>query len=57
MGRTAKVSECIEAGGTGRVAVDGDIWQAVSDEQTDINVGEKVEIISRESIILTVKRK
>ena len=57
IGRTAKVTECIEAGGTGRVAVDGDLWQAVSDEQTDINVGEKVEILSRESIILTVKRK
>ena len=57
IGRTAKVTECIEVGGTGRVALDGDIWQAVSDEQTDIVEGEKVEIISRESIILTVKRK
>lgn len=57
IGRTAKVTERIEAGGTGRVAIDGDLWQAVSPEQTDIVEGERVEIISRESIILTVKRK
>lgn len=57
IGRTAKVTECIEVGGKGRVAIDGDIWQAVSHEQTDIAEGEWVEVISRESIILTVKRK
>ncbi len=57
IGRTAKVTECIEVGGKGRVAIDGDIWQAESNEPTDILEGEKVEIISRESIILTVKRK
>ncbi len=57
IGRTAKVVETIEENGRGRVAVDGDIWQAESDENGDILVGEKVEIISRESIILNVKRK
>ena len=57
IGRTAKVTECIEVDGRGRVAIDGDIWQAESDEATDILEGEKVEIISRESIILKVKRK
>ncbi|MBP3441020.1 MAG: NfeD family protein [Tidjanibacter sp.] len=57
IGRTAKVTECIEVGGRGRVAIDGDIWQAESSEQSDILEGEKVEIISRESIILTVRRK
>lgn len=57
IGRTAKVTECIEVGGRGRVAIDGDIWQAESNEQSDILEGEKVEIISRESIILTVRRK
>lgn len=57
IGRTAKVTETIEVGGKGRVAVDGDVWQAVSDEQSDISVGERVEILSRESIILTVRRK
>ena len=57
IGRTGRVVERIEVGGTGRVAVDGDIWQAETTEQTDVVVGEKVEIVSRESIILTVKRK
>lgn len=57
IGRTAKVTECIEVNGKGRVALDGDIWQAVSNESTDIVEGEWVEVISRESIILTVKRK
>lgn len=57
IGRTAKVTECIEVGGKGRVAIDGDIWQAVSNESTDIVEGEWVEVLSRESIILTVKRK
>lgn len=57
IGRTAKVTECIEVGGKGRVALDGDLWQAVSNEPTDILKGEMVEILSRESIILTVKRK
>lgn len=57
IGRTAKVTECIEVNGKGRVALDGDIWQAVSNETTDIVEGEWVEVISRESIILTVKRK
>lgn len=57
IGRTAKVVETIEENGRGRVALDGDIWQAESDEKGNILVGEKVEIISRESIILNVKRK
>lgn len=57
IGRTAKVVETIEENGRGRVALDGDIWQAESNEKGDILVGEKVEIISRESIILNVKRK
>ncbi len=57
IGRTAKVVEPIEVGGTGRVAIDGDIWQAESPEQSEIGVGERVEIVARESIILTVRRK
>lgn len=57
IGRTAKVTETITTGGTGRVALDGDIWQAVSNEECDIVEGERVEITARESIILTVKRK
>ena len=57
IGRIARVTECIEVGGTGRVAIDGDQWQAVSDEKSDIVEGERVEVVARESIILTVKRK
>lgn len=57
IGRVAKVTEAIEVGGKGRVAIDGDVWQAESDEQSEIAVGQKVVVVSRESIILTVKRK
>ena len=54
IGRTAIVSEEIKAGGFGRVALDGDDWKATA--TTDIAKGEQVEIISRESIILTVNK-
>jgi membrane protein implicated in regulation of membrane protease activity len=57
IGKTAIVSETIDsAANQGRVAVDGDDWKAVSADSSVINKGEKVEIISRDSIILTVKR-
>ena len=35
--------------------VDGDEWKAVSNSTESISKGQKVEIISRESIIVTVK--
>jgi membrane protein implicated in regulation of membrane protease activity len=54
IGRTAIVSEEIKAGSFGRVALDGDDWKATA--TTDIAKGEQVEIISRESIILTVNK-
>lgn len=57
IGRTAIVSEDIDpATRQGRVAVDGDDWKAVSQDNQPIAKGEQVEIISRESIILTVKK-
>jgi membrane protein implicated in regulation of membrane protease activity len=57
IGKTAIVSETIDsAANQGRVAVDGDDWKAVSADSSVINKGEKVEIVSRDSIILTVKR-
>lgn len=57
IGKTGLVSETIDAGqNTGRVAVDGDDWKAVSEDGSVINKGEKVEIVSRDSIILTVKK-
>ncbi len=56
IGRTAKVVEPIEANHFGRVTVDGDNWQAVSSDNTPINICENVIIESIDSIILTVKR-
>lgn len=58
IGKVAMVSEAIDSEkNTGRVAVDGDDWKAVSQDGSVINKGEKVEIVSRDSIILTVKKK
>lgn len=56
IGRTAVVSEKIEKGDFGRVKLDGDDWKAQSIDGEAIEVGTKVEIVSRESIILTVKQ-
>ena len=57
IGRKAVVSETIDrAAHTGRVAVDGDDWKAVSEDDGVIEKGEEVTIVGRESIIVTVKR-
>lgn len=57
IGREARVTEEIgPEGDTGRVKVDGDEWQAVSNDGQPIEVGAKVVILKYESIILTVKR-
>lgn len=57
IGRIATVSEKIDFNaGTGRVAVDGDDWKAYSNDGAVIEKGEKVEIVNRDSIILTVKK-
>ena len=56
IGKTAIVTEKIEAGGYGRVKIDGDDWKAKTDSGLAAEVGEKVEIVSYESIILTVKK-
>lgn len=56
IGKTGRVSEEIDAQkGTGRVAIDGDDWKAVALGDEVIAVGSKVEIVGRDSIILTVK--
>ncbi len=56
IGRTARVTEEVNvAQNTGRVAIDGDDWKAVAQNAEDvIPVGQQVEIVSRESIILIV---
>ena len=57
IGKTAVVSETIDTEhNTGRIAVDGDDWKAVTADGTVINKGEKVKIISRDSIIITVQK-
>lgn len=54
IGRVATVSQDIPADGFGRVALDGDDWKATAKESLD--KGEKVTIVARESIILTVEK-
>lgn len=57
IGRRGVVSERIDAEQhTGRVAVDGDDWKAVSEDGSVIEKGTSVEIVKRESIIITVKQ-
>ncbi len=55
IGRVGRVSQKIEAGGYGRVAIDGDDWKAESIDGSAIAEGEKVTVAGRESIILQVK--
>lgn len=56
LGRKAIVSERIDAAQhTGRVAVDGDDWKAVSSDGAVIETGTEVTIVKMDSIILTVK--
>lgn len=56
IGREGRVEEAIAPGECGYVAVDGDVWKAVSRETDVIEVGEKVKIVDRKSLIVTVER-
>lgn len=56
IGRIGQVSETIGQSGYGRVAVDGDDWKARSKDGNRINAGERVKIIHRDCIIVTVER-
>ena len=56
IGRIGRVSQAVEAGGYGRVAIDGDDWKAESIDGMPIEKGCNVKVISRESIIITVER-
>lgn len=57
IGRKGIVSERIDAEQhTGRVAIDGDDWKAVSEDGSIIEKGESVEIVKMDSIIVTVKQ-
>lgn len=56
MGRIGRVSEAIEQGGYGRVAIDGDDWKAVSADGSYMPLGQNVRVVGRESIIITVEK-
>ena len=56
IGRKGKVIETIEAGGFGRVAIDGDVWKAVAEGDTTIPRGAQVRVKSMESITVTVEQ-
>ena len=55
VGKTGTVKEEIKAGSYGYVAIDGDMWRSVSSDGVAIAAGTKVVVVSRESIVLTVK--
>lgn len=56
IGKRGKVSADIDPRtGSGRVAIDGDDWKAVSVDGGFISKGNFVEVVSIDSIILTVK--
>lgn len=55
IGRIGKVTERIEAGGYGRVQVDGDYWKAEAKNAVAIEEGMSVRIIKLDSIIATVE--
>lgn len=56
IGREGRVSQTIEAGGFGRVAIDGDDWKAVSEDGQRIEKNANVIVVGRESIIITVRK-
>ena len=55
IGQQGRVSEPIEAGGFGRVAIDGDDWKACSVDGSAIDKDVRVRVVKMESIILTVE--
>lgn len=55
IGQEGRVSEMIEVGGFGRVAIDGDDWKAQSADGAAINKDVRVRVVKMESIILTVE--
>ncbi len=56
VGRRAVVSEAI-SGGEGRVTLDGDSWKAeCEDASVVVEVGERVEVVRVEGLILIIKK-
>ena len=54
IGRQGKVIETIPQGECGYVKIDGDEWRSVSADGQEIPAGTTVQVVSRDSIILTV---
>lgn len=57
IGKQGTVIETIPAGGHGYVKIDGDEWRSLSADGQEIPAGTAVEVVSRDSIVLTVARK
>lgn len=55
IGQEGRVSETIEAGGYGRVAIDGDDWKARSANGSAISKDTRVRVVKMDSIIVTVE--
>ena len=55
IGQEGRVSQDIEEGGFGRVAIDGDDWKARSIDGSAIASGTTVRVVNRDSIIITVE--
>lgn len=55
VGRKGVVTDSIEAGGYGRVKIDGDSWKARSHDGQAIDAHTRVEITAIDSLIITVK--
>ncbi|MBQ6080604.1 MAG: NfeD family protein [Muribaculaceae bacterium] len=55
IGQEGRVSESIDAGGYGRVAIDGDDWKARSTDGSAIDKDVRVRVVNMDSIILTVE--
>lgn len=56
IGRIGRVSETIEKDGFGRVAIDGDDWKAQSKGGFPIEKGDRVRVVSMDSIIIMVEK-
>ena len=55
IGRSGKVTTAIPADGYGYVQIDGDQWRSLSADGAEIPVGTTVSVVSRDSIVLTVR--
>ena len=56
IGRKGEVVEAIAEGSHGYVKIDGDEWRSVAADGKAIAKGARVEVVGRDSIVLTVKQ-